>query len=286
MPSTLYLSAGVSVDLTRSLGKGCFGRVYEACASERRDRIVAKIMVLKHNDVKASYARETAAYRCLYAHAKRASISLPHPNIVHYMGHDEASNLGVIVLERLQGTTLETFMADHPDGLSLADVVSIATGVARGLETLHAAGISVRDLKPDNIHYDPATGTVKLFDFGFAELVDPGEKRLYNTGSPIFMAPECIFRRRHESKPFDMWCLGQVMYVLATGHASFHACKTMNDLKVAMKERVVYYPPDMHTSLRYVIERLLDFNPDQRWTAGMACVGLQCLSMLTRDATM
>jgi len=159
--------------------------------------------------------------------------SIQHPNIVQYFNRGMLSrSTGVIVLERLPATTLAAFVVDE-GVLSAMDALRVMDQLADAVYFLHTYQVSPRDIKPDNISIDPSTLHVKLFDFGLA--IDTSEcDRRYSsqqTGTWVFMAPEVLHGKVHDTFKADMWCLGQVLYFMLAGHSMFGSCVDMRELK-------------------------------------------------------
>lgn len=67
----------------------------------------------------------------------------------------------------------------------------------RSLAYIHALGICHRDIKPQNLLLDPATGVLKLCDFGSAKILVPGEPNVSYICSRYYRAPELIFGSTH-----------------------------------------------------------------------------------------
>jgi MAP/microtubule affinity-regulating kinase len=84
---------------------------------------------------------------------------------------------------------------------------------------MHGMQICHRDLKPDNIIYEPATARVKIIDFGFA--ISCKEKLKLFCGTPSFMAPEIFSRQEYGGSATDIWACGVIMYNLLTGTLPF-----------------------------------------------------------------
>lgn len=137
------------------------GEVYKA-RDARLGRIVA-IKVLPR-DKMADPERKRR-----FVQEARAASALNHPNIV--VIHDIGSQDGAyfIVMEYVAGRSLDRVIPRQ--GMAVGDALAVAIPVAEGLAKAHAAGIMHRDLKPGNILVGD-DGTVKLLDFGLAELVE------------------------------------------------------------------------------------------------------------------
>ena len=96
--------------------------------------------------------------------------SLNHPNIGHIYGLEQAEGTKALVLELIEGPTLEDRIKRGP--IPVDEALPIAKQIAEALEAAHEAGIIHRDLKPANIKVRE-DGTVKVLDFGLAKAADP-----------------------------------------------------------------------------------------------------------------
>jgi len=92
--------------------------------------------------------------------------SLNNPNIAQIYGHEESDNTCCIVLELVEGETLQERLKRGP--IPIDDALPIAKQIAEALEAAHEKGIIHRDLKPANIKLS-GDGKVKVLDFGLAK---------------------------------------------------------------------------------------------------------------------
>ena len=144
--------------LMSKLGAGGMGEVWRA-EDTRLDRQVALKLL------PAEFTQDADRVRRFRQEAKAAS-ALNHPNIitVHDIGESEVGPF--IVMELVAGRTLrEVIAADN----SVATVLALGQQMAKALIAAHAAGITQRDIKPDNIMVRD-DGYVKVLDFGLARL--------------------------------------------------------------------------------------------------------------------
>lgn len=98
---------------------------------------------------------------------------------------------------------------------------SIMAQVLSGLAYMHERNISHRDMKPENIIFNPRTGQVKIIDFGFA-CVSKDKLRVF-CGTPSYMSPEIVAKREYSGPSADIWACGVILFVLLTGTVPFKA---------------------------------------------------------------
>ena len=177
-------------DVIAAIGAGGMGEVYKA-RDTRLDRSVAiKVLpehIAKREDLRARFEREA-----------RAVASLNHPNIctLFDIGNQEGVG-GFMVMELIEGESLAQRVEKGP--IPLDQALKIATQIADALDRAHRAGVTHRDVKPQNIML--TRDGVKVLDFGLAKSqARPGPTGATLTavlttegaimGTPQYMAPE------------------------------------------------------------------------------------------------
>ena len=161
--------------------------------------------------------------------------SLNHANIAQIHGLEKRDGVLAIIMELVEGPTLEERIARGP--IPLEEALSIASQIAQALDAAHARSIVHRDLKPANIKLRSA-GTVKLLDFGLAKGFDvarAGAEDLANSptistpartvagvivGTPGYMAPEQARGDAIDARA-DIWAYGVILVEMVTGKRLF-----------------------------------------------------------------
>jgi Tol biopolymer transport system component len=159
--------------------------------------------------------------------------SLNHSNIAQIYGLDGSGASRCIVMELVEGETLQERIAGRP--MPITEALPIAKQIAEALESAHERGIVHRDLKPANIKVT-ADGKVKVLDFGLAKALEnaPGAAELSNSptisiaatnagvilGTAPYMSPEQA-RGKAVDKRTDVWAFGCVLYEMLTGEKAF-----------------------------------------------------------------
>src|SRR5437870_7443234 len=176
--------------------------------------------------------------------------SLNHPNIAQIYGLEESGNTRCIVMELVEGETLQERL--KRGSIPIDEALPIAKQIAEALEAAHESGLVHRDLKPANIKLAP-DGRVKVLDFGLAKAFAPmtAEMNLSNSptlvsgsmpgvilGTAAYMAPEQA-KGKTVDRRADIWAFGVVLYEMLTGRMAFEG-----DDVTEILGRVVTTEPD------------------------------------------
>jgi eukaryotic-like serine/threonine-protein kinase len=150
---------------------------------------------------------------------------------------------------------------DDQGPLPVDSVLTLAAGLAEGLEAIHAAGLVHRDLKPSNVLL--AADGPRVIDFGISRAAEASVLTQAGTvmGSPGYMSPEQA-QGRAVGPASDVFSLGAVLTFAATGQGPFGTGATP-----ALIYRVVYQQPDttrLPKPIRPLVERCLAKDPGQR----------------------
>ncbi|HSA55256.1 MAG TPA: serine/threonine-protein kinase [Gemmatimonadaceae bacterium] len=143
-----------------------------------------------------------------------------HPNVIRTIETGQADGLPYLVIEWAEGDLLERY-AKRNAPMPREEVANIVLQIADAVGAAHESGIVHRDLKPDNAMYDPATGKVKLLDFGIAAATDTSQdERLtragYFVGTLMYVAPEALSGAL-VTPAADQYSLATIAYLLLTG---------------------------------------------------------------------
>ena len=209
---------GERYQVSRVIGEGGMGRVYEGEHIEIGKRVAIKLL-------HPGYSRAPELVERFRREARSAS-RIGHPNIID-VTDSGTTELGQVffVMELLEGHDLAHDLESHVR-LPVERAIPIAIQLTRALEAAHAAGIVHRDLKPENIFLVNRVGQtdfVKVLDFGIARSVDIQgikEGRLTDPGmamgTPEYMAPEQASGKSIDARA-DIYSVGAIMYEMLTG---------------------------------------------------------------------
>jgi len=206
----------------RELGKGATAKVYLAEDPFANRKVAIK---LAYPDALKS-SEDGAFYRSMFLNEAALAGKLSHPHIVQIYDAVVEDNSSYIVMEYVEGGTLEKFC--KPDTLlPTRDVAEIIFKCVRALAFAHTLGLTHRDIKPGNVLHSEGT-EIKLADFGAAINRVSDQTIIANVGSPAFMAPELVTGDQEATHVTDIYALGIVMYYMLTGRLPFAGANTMS----------------------------------------------------------
>jgi serine/threonine-protein kinase len=255
------------------IGRGGMGEVYRA-RDLSLDRDVA-LKVLPEGPASRFGNDDRMARLRNEAHTLAA---LNHPNIATIHGLVEADGVRALVLELVDGQTLEERLAGGP--MPVDEAMRYARQIAGALEAAHEQAIVHRDLKPSNIK-QRSDGTVKLLDFGLARIVRrvagaDGAGKGPLTGSPddlpspvvgtaAYMSPEQA-RGREGDRRTDIWAFGAVLFEMISGERAFGGVDVAETLTAVTAGGVAWsrLPRQTPAPLRLLLERCLDRDANRR----------------------
>lgn len=192
---------------------------------------------------------------------------LRHPGILRVYDAGETNGLFYIVMEYLEGETLEAFL-ERAKVASEEMAIRIGRQVAEALDYLHAQGYVHRDVKTSNI-FLTRSGRAVLFDFGTVRRMDepPTEQGIY--GTPAFLAPELIQPEQPVDGRADLYSLGVVLYRMVSGRKPFYGSR--QEVLDAHLHQKPPPPSDFHwvsPELEQVICKALEKAPQDRYQTG------------------
>ncbi|MCE7872743.1 serine/threonine protein kinase [bacterium CPR1] len=192
---------GGRYQLGREIGRGGFGRVH--LARDLRD--ARQLWAVKELTLDLSNPGQAEQVRSFFDQEQKILSWLSHPAIVRRQEAIAEGSTVYLVMEYVDGVTLEEILRRYPDPLPQGMVLSIGEQVAEILAYLHSQKphpIIFRDLKPSNLMVTP-TGKLKLIDFGIARLHnrDSQVRALQLDGHPHGQAQADRLRDRPTPQP-------------------------------------------------------------------------------------
>ena len=204
--------------LTRLLGEGFTGAVFEATQLFLKKRVAVKVLRPEFTETPEAVRR--------FQQEAQAIARIEHDNIVGVSDFDRMRDgAPYFVMDLIEGSSLEAVL--HSDGpLRIDRALHIATQIANALGRAHEAHIVHRDLKPANVML-VGDDVVKVVDFGIARILDAVGERLTRSGevfgTPWYVAPEQAIADPALDHRADIYALGGVLYEMLTGTPPFDA---------------------------------------------------------------
>jgi len=192
--------------IVRWLGGGGMGRVYEAFDSELEERVALKVLKAGLTDDSLErFKREV-----------RLTRRIQHKNVARMFDIGEHAGEKFLTMELIDGEPLTRVLGSGP--MPWHKLRSAALQIANGLAAAHECGVIHRDLKPDNVLVETATGRLVITDFGIARSGDdPNVTQIGAVvGTPRYMAPEQLAGGEIDHRA-DLFSYGVMLFELATG---------------------------------------------------------------------
>jgi non-specific serine/threonine protein kinase len=268
----------------RELGRGGMGIVYLA-HDPRLDRQVAIKTLSKEMSEPAELER--------FSREARTLARLSHPNVATVFDLGEHEGRNFLVMEYVEGETLQAVLQRGP--LPIEEALVVAVQVAEGLAAAHGQGVVHRDLKPGNV-IRTREGRVKILDFGLAKAIAGGAAggtatqltlEQHVVGTPGYMSPEQLRGRTVDARS-DIFAFGVLLYEMLCGTRPFGggtlaevASGTLTASPTPMRERARDIPPELET----LVGRCLEKEPDRRCGSMSALLdGLRAVRPGEREA--
>ena len=238
----------------KKIGRGSFSKVFKGYHNSTKKKVAIKMVELdeiKH--LKSFMEREIEVMKYI-----------SHPNILELYDviKDTNENCIYLILEYCQKGDLSNFLNKRP--LKEEMVCNYIKQLAKGLKYLIDRNIIHRDLKPQNILISDSD-EIKITDFGFARYYKQNEMVETICGSPLYMAPEIMKKKKYKSN-VDLWSVGIIMYEMLTGYVPFKARTPLELIQTIENTDKVKFPSNIEISedCKNLLNSLLQKNPDDR----------------------
>jgi len=241
------------------VGVGSYGKVRAAW-----HRLTGSKVAIKTYD--KSKLKDPAHWKRVHSEIKIME-QVSHPRIVRMYEAVETPKRMHLIMECLDGGNLCSYVKAKRR-LSEDESRKIFFQVLQSIEHLHMLGVTHRDIKLENVLFAD-NKDIKMIDFGFSTVCQPGKRLKVFCGTPSYMAPEIVRRTEYEGKPVDMWSLGILLYALLCGCFPFRA-KSYPDLYRRIARGTFAIPEELSASVKDLLRQFLTVDVSQRITASAA----------------
>ena len=246
-------------EITELIGEGGMADVYRATDTVDHKTVAVKIL-------KKEFA-ENEEFLRRFRNESKAIAVLSHPNIVKVYDVGFSDRIQFIVMEYIDGITLNEYM-EQEGPLNWKDAVHFILQILRALQHAHSKGIVHRDIKPQNIMM-LKDGTIKVMDFGIAkfareEAKDTSDKAI---GTVHYISPEQARGADTDAKS-DIYSVGVMLYEMMTGKKPFDSDKPVSIAVMHMQAEIPLphtVREDIPTGLEEIILKAMQKDPHDRY---------------------
>jgi non-specific serine/threonine protein kinase len=255
--------------IIKKLGAGGMGEVYLA-----QDTMLDRKVAIKFLPSESSH--DVKANRRLIREAKSAA-TLDHPNICAIHEANEEGGRSFIVMQYVDGETLDCKIKTH--SFDLSEALTIGVQIADAISEAHTRGIIHRDIKPQNIMIT-ARGQAKVMDFGLAKevrkttpLESAAETLGLLTGPGVilgtvpYMSPEQVRGEGADARS-DIFSFGALLYEMFSGRSPFStesAADTISAILTTEPPLLARYTADVSVELERIVRKCLEKNRERRY---------------------
>lgn len=256
------------------LGTGGMGQVFYAHDLLHEHREVA----LKQINHQAINPESLRAFRTEF----EAMTRLKHPHLaqVYDFGKDTESGDYYIALEYIAGESINEILQKR-ETFSLAHALALFVDMCRAVAFMHSRQIIHRDINPNNVMITHAHGTIKLMDFGLADL-QRSDKHI--RGTPLYMAPEVLHGEITER--IDIYSLGITLIQMLTGDLSMARTVSTQEIISVLRDEQCYCRHMLKMLqqlngcvLRDIVARMITFHPGDRYQSATEII--EAINLIT-----
>ncbi len=259
-------------ELLEELGRGGMGIVYRA-KQRSVNRLVALKVIRPDRLASMSLSNQKKTVDRFRLEAEAAA-RINHDNLVtvYEVGCD--AGMHYFSMRYIEGTSLSEAIRLNPAENRIA--AEWMEPICRAVEAVHRQGIQHRDLKPQNILLEHATGRSLLADFGLAKLADD-ETAMTQTGdavgTPAYMSPEQFEDASRIGPAADIYGLGATLYCVLSGRPPFQASSAIQTMKQVLESDAIplrQLNPAVDRDLETICMKCLDKSPARRYESAAA----------------
>lgn len=244
--------------LGKTIGEGTFGKVKAGTHVLTGERVAIKIL-------EKSKIVELVDVQRVAREIKILKRNL-HMNVIQLFEVLDTPTTIFLIMENADGGEMFDYIVKH-QRVPETQACYFFHQIIDGLDYLHTLEVTHRDLKPENLLLQKSKQglLVKIVDFGLSNTHDGGRLLSTACGSPCYAAPEMIAGKQYKGPCADIWSLGVILFALVCGYLPFEDANTSNLYRKILAGSYSL-PKWVSTDARDLIKRILNTNPDRRYT--------------------
>lgn len=245
------------------LGVGSKGTLYLAEHRAMQRQVALKLLNQDKTESRISLER--------FYREGRVTASLNHPNIVKLYDFAEEGDQPCLMMEYVEGQTLQQIMAASGP-IPFEKAIEYIRQAAAGLKHAHSKGVIHRDIKPSNLMLDKY-GSIKILDMGHSRFIDDEQMnitKMYDPQSVVgtvdFVSPEQALGEQIDAR-CDIYSLGATLFTLIAGRPPFvgNAYQMLMAHQMEEPPAVTKFKSTCPAALNPIIKKMLAKNPASRY---------------------
>ncbi|XP_045191431.2 SNF-related serine/threonine-protein kinase-like isoform X2 [Mercenaria mercenaria] len=243
-------------DLEETIGEGHFAVVKLARHVFTGEKVAVKVIdKTKLDDISKAHLFQEV--RCMKL--------VQHPNVVRLYEVIDTQTKLYLILELGDGGDMYDYIMKHEKGIEENKARLYFRQIVEAISYCHRLHVVHRDLKPENVVFFKKLELVKLTDFGFSNMFNPGNKLETSCGSLAYSAPEILLGDSYDAQAVDIWSLGVILFMLVCGKPPFQEVNDSETLTMIMDCKY-QFPPHVSQPCRDLVSLMLRREPGNRAT--------------------
>lgn len=240
----------------REYARGSYGKILLARDRKSRERVVIKQIPL------------STPPKMINNEVKAGKLIGRHNNIASLIQYNAKADFHYLIFQFIHGQDLFSFLEkERFSPRTDAESRSVITQICKALKDIHSHNIAHRDIKLENVLFDPATGKVTLIDLGLCSINEDSTKLCREwCGSDNYIAPEIVRKQPYDAYKADVFSTGVVLFALLFGVFPFD-CLRVAGSKM-LRKLIVKFPTDVRVSesAKDLCLKMLEDDPYRRIT--------------------
>lgn len=253
---------GQRFEIVRLIGSGGMGNVYLARDTELEELVALKLLHANprespdENELLKMFRREV-----------RLARRITHVNVARVYDIGTHGTRKYMTMELIEGQSLHDEL-ERNGPFPIHRLEQCLVAISRALSAAHEAGVIHRDLKPDNVLVESATGRIVVTDFGVARPLGGNKTTVNSRGTLVYMAPEQLDTSAALDHRVDIYALGCTLFEIATGRLPFEGASPIAIAAARLAHEALdprIFRQDLPEKLAHIVLRCLQRAPAARF---------------------